>query len=279
MHTHRVGQAPLRRGGLFTTRAAARRDVTAAQRRPKVPCASGLVFRRPAQIWEAGRWLHIGTFGLLGILLVTTVRPHPSRRRRPASRSCPFERAAASGTQSGHSPHPCSAFATFCRSARSKRAVIRRQRHTPVQSLLPSCRRPNSSRCAGAMGHWLCAFFPRDVCAVCVCGCALRCSESFGWRNELAHRPGRARGSFAFGMGSVHGRMPARSARADPPQRRACGVRICAWDGGSVSSARRGRALPPTRRVCVWRGEGSGRWDVHVRSFCAAPPCISCRAI
>eukprot|EP00966_Prymnesium_polylepis_P023054 530101-Prymnesium_polylepis.2 len=67
---------------------------------------------------------------------------------------------------------------------------------------------------------------PRDVCAVCVCGYALRCSESFGWRNELAHRPGRARGSFAFGMGSVHGRMPARSARADPPQRRACGVRI-----------------------------------------------------
>ena len=168
MHTHRVGQAPLRRGGLFTTRAAARRDVTAAQRRPKVPCASGLVFRRPAQIWEAGRWLHIGTFGLLGILLVTTVRPHPSRRRRPASRSCPFERAAASGTQSGHSPHPCSAFATFCRSARSKRAV-RRQRHTPVQSLLPSCRRPNSSRCAGAMGHWLCALRPPAMYVLCVC--------------------------------------------------------------------------------------------------------------
>ena len=35
--------------------------------------------------------------------------PASPRRRRPASRSCPFERAAASGTQSGHSPHPCSA--------------------------------------------------------------------------------------------------------------------------------------------------------------------------
>ena len=103
--------------------------------------------------------------------------PHPAREHgapeSPAAVAlrldrAHFECAAASGTQSGHSPHPCSAFATFCRSVTHTRAV-RRQRHTPVQTLLPSCRWPNRSRCAGAMGHWLCAFFPRDVCAVCVC--------------------------------------------------------------------------------------------------------------
>jgi hypothetical protein len=167
----------------------------------------------------------LGTSALLGFLLVTTVRPHP-----PAVVALLLDRAHSSARLHpafrADIPHTRALHLQPCRSARSKRAVICRQRHTPVQSLLPSCRRPNSSRCAGAMGHWLCAFFPRDVCAVCVCGCALRCSESFG---GLSLHTGRVAHAARSRLGGFGPRPHARAfcSRGPPTAPRVWGEDLC----------------------------------------------------